>query len=146
VPRVALFYLGVYGRGISSCLQIARTVPSLISRWRGTLAIFCKVGLNQMLCAPPSRYKTQPWWRRWRSNSASFMLPLFQKPRAPRVGKGLFPQARAGTAAPTSTRLQDSLWPLRWFRLAKSRLETLPRNRYSRPLWPVQKRLLISCP
>ncbi len=90
----------LYGRGISSCLQMARTVPSLISRWRGTLAILCKVGLNQMLWAPPSRYKTQPWWRRWRSNSASFMLPLFRKPREQRVGKGLFPQARAGIAAP----------------------------------------------
>ena len=32
-----------YGRGISSCLQMARTVPSLISRWRGTLAILCRV-------------------------------------------------------------------------------------------------------
>ena len=111
VPQVALFYLGVglYGRGISSCLQMARTVPSLISRWRWTLAILCKVGLNQMLWAPPSRYKTQPSWRRWRSNSASFMLPLFQKPRAQRVGKDLFPQVRAGIAAPASARLQDSL-------------------------------------
>src|SRR5882724_2489298 len=36
-----------YGRGISSCLQMARTVPSLISRWRGTLAILCNGGLNQ---------------------------------------------------------------------------------------------------
>jgi hypothetical protein len=35
-----------HGRGISSCLQMARTVPSLISRWRGTLAILCKAGLN----------------------------------------------------------------------------------------------------
>jgi hypothetical protein len=35
-----------YGRGISSCLQMARTVPSLISRWRGTLAILCNAGLN----------------------------------------------------------------------------------------------------
>ena len=41
-----------YGRGISSCLQMARTVPSLISRWRGTLAILCKLGLNQILWAP----------------------------------------------------------------------------------------------
>src|SRR5882724_3176865 len=36
-----------YGRGTSSCLQMARTVPSLISRWRGTLAILCNTGLNQ---------------------------------------------------------------------------------------------------
>src|SRR5208282_941911 len=42
----------LYGCPISSCLQMARTVPSLISRWRGTLAILCKVGLNQMLWAP----------------------------------------------------------------------------------------------
>jgi hypothetical protein len=37
VPQVALFYLGVgiMASGISSCLQMARTVPSLISRWRG---------------------------------------------------------------------------------------------------------------
>jgi hypothetical protein len=56
--RMALWYLGwnlvagpcqSYGRGISSCLQMARTVPSLISRWRGTLAILCNEGLNQML-------------------------------------------------------------------------------------------------
>ena len=101
-PSIVPFDRGCrpYGRGISSCLQMARTVPSLISRWRGTLAILCKVGLNQILWAPPSRYKTQPWCRGWRSNSASLMLPLFRKPRAPRVGKGLFPQARAGTAAP----------------------------------------------
>src|SRR2546422_5663296 len=36
-----------------------------------------------------------PWSRRWRSNSASFMLPLFRIPHARRVGKGLFPQARS---------------------------------------------------
>src|SRR3989454_12312445 len=36
---------------------MARTVPSLISRWRGTLAILCNAGLNQMLWAAPSRYK-----------------------------------------------------------------------------------------
>ncbi len=46
-----------YGRGISSCLQMARTVPSLISRWRGTLAILCNAGLNQILWAAPSRTK-----------------------------------------------------------------------------------------
>ncbi len=89
-----------YGRGISSCLQMARTVPSLISRWRGTLAILCDAELNQMLWAAPSRYKAQPCWRRWRSNSASFMLPRFRLPRGRLVGKGLFLQARAGTVAP----------------------------------------------
>src|SRR5882724_1789486 len=134
-----------YGRGTSSCLQMARTVPSLISRWRGTLAILCNTGLNQMLWAALSRYKTQPWSRRWRSNSASFMLPRFRKPHARHVGKGLFPQARAGTAAPALARPQDLLWPLRWSRLAKSRRETLPQNKYSRPLWRVQKRQSISC-
>lgn len=99
---------GPYGCGISSCLQMARTVPSLISR--------CK---------------TQPWWRRWRSNSASFMLQRFREPHARRMGKGLFPQARAGTAPPVLARPQDSLWPLRWSRPAKSRQETLPQSKYS---------------
>src|SRR5713101_335668 len=136
-PGVETFIAGScrsYGRGISSCLQMARTVPSLISRWRGTLAILCNGGLNQILWAAPSRYNAQPWRRRWRSNSASFMLPRFRKPHALRVGKGLFPQARAGTAGPVLARPQDSLWPLRWFPLAKSRQESPPQNRYSPPL------------
>ena len=83
-------YRHPYGRGISSCLQMARTVPSLISRWRGTLAILCNAGLNQILWAAPSRYKTQPWSRRWRSNSASFMLPLFGNLAHGVWGKGFF--------------------------------------------------------
>ena len=48
------------GGGISSCLQMARTVPSLISRWRGTLAILRCEGFDQMLWAAPSRSNTQP--------------------------------------------------------------------------------------
>src|SRR5713101_5386994 len=56
-PGVETFIAGScrpYGRGISSCLQMARTVPSLISRWRGPLAIFCNEGLNQILWAAPA--------------------------------------------------------------------------------------------
>src|SRR2546426_3365004 len=61
-PGVETFTAGScrsYGRGISSCLQMARTVPSLISRWRGTLAILCNEGLNQMLWAAPDRKSTR---------------------------------------------------------------------------------------
>src|SRR6266849_1731639 len=39
-----------------------------------------------------------------------------------RVGKGLFRQARADTAGPVLARPRDSLWPLRSFRLVKSRV------------------------
>src|SRR5258708_38818556 len=84
--------------------------------------------------------------RRWRSNSARFMLPRFRRPHALRVEKGLFPQVRAGTAAPVLARPQDSLWPLRWFRLGKSPQESPPQSRYSPLLWRVHKRLSISCP
>jgi len=101
VPQVALFYLGV-GSWPRNFQLFAdgpnRPLFDFAMAWdAGDLV---QGRLNQMLWAPPSRYKTHPWWRRWRSNSASFMLPLFRKPRAPRVGKGLFPQARAGIAAP----------------------------------------------
>src|SRR5712692_1853098 len=81
----------------------------------------------------------------WLPGVANFMLPRFRLPRGRLVGKDLFLQARAGTAAPVLARPQDSLWPLRWFRLAKSRQESLPQRRYSPLLWRVQKRLLISC-
>ena len=64
----------IQGCRISSCLQIARTVPSLISRRRGTLAMRPLRGFSHTLCAPPSRRKAQPCWRRWRYNSASFIL------------------------------------------------------------------------
>src|SRR3989442_4494813 len=55
-PGVETFIAGScrsYGRGISNCLQMARTVPSLISRWRGTLAILFNAGLNQILWVAP---------------------------------------------------------------------------------------------
>lgn len=43
-----------YGRGISGGLLMVRTVPSLISRWRGLLAVLCRVGLNHKLWAVAS--------------------------------------------------------------------------------------------
>jgi len=57
-PGVETFEAGscrLYGRGISSCLQMARTVPSLTSRRRGMLAIWCSAGLNQIPWAALSR-------------------------------------------------------------------------------------------
>ena len=60
-----------------------------------------------------------------------FHASAISKPRARRGGKGLFPQARSGTAAPILARPQDSLWPLRWLRLAKSRQESPPQSRYN---------------
>ena len=51
---VFLFH-GKSGPGGSPVRDRARTVPSLISRWRGTLAILCDAGLNQMLWAARSR-------------------------------------------------------------------------------------------
>ena len=41
----------VQGGGISSCLQMPRTGPSLISRCLGTLVILQETGLNQIVCA-----------------------------------------------------------------------------------------------
>src|SRR5439155_15362690 len=38
-----------------------------------------------------------------------------------------------------------SLWLLRQFPLVKSRQESLPRSRYIRPLWPVQRLPSVSC-
>src|SRR5258708_39345326 len=112
---------------------MARDAGDLVQRW---------VEPNTM--GSTLRYRTQPLWRKWRSRSASFMLPRFRKPHARRGAKVPFPQARAGTARPVLARPPDSLWPLPWFRLAKSRRETLPQNKYSRPLWQVHKRLSIS--
>jgi hypothetical protein len=54
-------------------LQMLRTVASLISLWRGTLAIFRLVGLSHTVCAPPSGEKTQPSRRRCCSGSRRFM-------------------------------------------------------------------------
>ena len=81
-------------------LQMARTVPSLISRRRCTLEIFRTRGFDQTVCAPPSRTKTQSCCLRWRSSAASFMLRRDRSSRAPHRTKDFFPQARVGTRAP----------------------------------------------
>ncbi len=131
--------LSGYGLLISSCRQMALTVPFFTSRWRGTGATLPLVGFFQMEWLPPSRARKHPFSVRWRTKSPSFTKPRVEVPDVLHLASRSCAIPRGDNPSPESAHRASWHLPLPGFPLPKKPRAILQNGTYIRPRPRVQK-------